>query len=201
VTPGPELARTARREVVAGVVLLAWTAAAAVIIRRSPGLNPLDRWGFDVVGPQLHSSLYLDVSRLGGAAVLVVGALAAGAIALRRDVVRAGACVVSPFLATALVEWVLKPGVGRRYGGALTFPSGSVVVIASVATALSLAVTGRLRWVVIATGAVLVTLMCAAVVGLQWHYPSDALAGATFATGIVLLVDGGAQALFRPHGS
>ena len=43
--------------------------------------------------------------------------------------------------------------------------------------------------------------MCAAVVALQWHYPSDALAGATFGIGIVLVVDGGTQEIFRPHGT
>ena len=29
-----------------------------------------------------------------------------------------------------------------------------------------------------------------AVIGLRWHYPSDALAGAAFGVGVVLLVDG-----------
>jgi membrane-associated phospholipid phosphatase len=39
-------------------------------------------------------------------------------------------------------------------------------------------------------GALAVALECRAVVALQWHYPSDALGGAAFGVGMVLLVDG-----------
>ena len=38
--------------------------------------------------------------------------------------------------------------------------------------------------------AFVVGLECMAVVALQWHYPADALAGAVFGAGFVLLADG-----------
>ena len=40
-------------------------------------------------------------------------------------------------------------------------------------------------------GAFLLGLECIAVVALQWHYPTDALAGVAFGAGVVLLLDGG----------
>ena len=59
-----------------------------------------------------------------------------------------------------------------------------------MATALAVAAPGWIRPVVIAAGAVVVGLMMVAVVGLRWHYPTDALAGAVLGVGVVLLVDG-----------
>ncbi len=38
-------------------------------------------------------------------------------------------------------------------------------------------------------GAAVVILMVLAVIALQWHFPSDALAGVTLGVGIVLLID------------
>jgi membrane-associated phospholipid phosphatase len=114
------------------------------------------------------------------AAVVVVG----------RDRRRAVACLVGPAMATVLVEWVVKPAVGRHYLGVLSFPSGSVTVVASLAAAWTLAVPGWTRWPVAAVGVVLTGSMTVAVIALRWHYPSDALAGAAFGVGMVLLLDG-----------
>jgi membrane-associated phospholipid phosphatase len=84
----------------------------------------------------------------------------------------------------------LKPLVGRHFEGVLTYPSGNVTNVAAVATALSLATVGRIRAVVVVLGTVAAGAMTVAVIGLRWHYPTDALAGAVFGTGVVLLVDG-----------
>ncbi len=50
--------------------------------------------------------------------------------------------------------------------------------MAAVATALSVAAPRWIRPVVIVAGSVAVGLMIVAVIGLRWHYPTDALAGA-----------------------
>ena len=115
-----------------------------------------------------------------------------------RDRWRALACLAAPALATLVVEWCLKPLVGRRYVGVLTFPSGSVTTVAALAAAWALAVPRWLRWVVIPAVTVVVGAEVWAVVGLRWHYPSDALGGAAFGVGVVLLVDGVLHLLSRP---
>ena len=43
---------------------------------------------------------------------------------------------------------------------------------------------------VVVLGALVVTVECRAVVARQWHFPSDAIAGAAFGVGVVLVVDG-----------
>ena len=65
--------------------------------------------------------------------------------------------------------------------------------LAAVVTAWAVAVPRRFRPVVVVVGAVLVGLMVVAVIGLRWHYPTDALAGAVLGVGTVLLVDGAAH--------
>jgi membrane-associated phospholipid phosphatase len=131
------------------------------------------------------------VSDLGDLPVLVVGSVLAALVVVRRDRLRALACLVAPPAAALIVEWFLKPGVGRTYEEVLTFPSGSVAVVASLATAWALAVPRAARWPVVALGAAVVALMMVAVVSLRWHYASDALGGAVFGVGTVLLIDGG----------
>ena len=76
------------------------------------------------------------------------------------------------------------------YLGVLSYPSGNVADVAAVVTALALAVPRPARPVVVVAGAVAVGMMTVAVVGLRWHYPTDALAGAVLGVGTVLTVDG-----------
>ena len=53
-----------------------------------------------------------------------------------------------------------------------------------------IAVPRRIRLPVAVVAVVAVVLECVAVVALQWHFPTDALGGAAFGAGTVLLVDG-----------
>jgi membrane-associated phospholipid phosphatase len=182
--------RPGRRQMVAGVILLGWTLLAGVAVHRYPGPNGLDRWGFSAMGPSPHSSVLIRITDLGGFPVLAAGSVLAALVVVGRDRWRAVACLCGPPLAAVLVEWVVKPVVGRRYLEVLTFPSGSVAVVAALATAWVLAVPGWLRVAVAAAGSVVVVAMTVAVVALRWHYPSDALAGAAFGVGVVLAVDG-----------
>jgi membrane-associated phospholipid phosphatase len=71
-----------------------------------------------------------------------------------------------------------------------SYPSGSTVGIAALATAAVLAASPKRRVLVGVVGAVLSLWMAIAVVALRWHYPSDALAGLAFGSGVVLLADG-----------
>jgi undecaprenyl-diphosphatase len=115
--------------------------------------------------------------------------LAAAAV-VRRDRARALACLVGPPLALLLCELVVKPLVGRTLGGALSFPSGSTVGAAALATAAVLVTPVRWRKVAVVMAAAYGLWMAVAVVSLGWHYPTDALVGLAFGGGVVLLADG-----------
>jgi len=178
-----------RHEMVAGLILLGLSLVAAAVIGLHPGPTVLDRWGFSVFSPSPHSTFFLRVLHLGGLPVLVGGSVLAGLVVVGEDRRTAIACVCGPLVAVVLVDWVIKPYVGRRYVGELSYPSGSVTVVAAVAASWVLAVPRRLRWPAIAVGVILVSLMSVAVVVVRWHYPSDALGGAIFAVGVVLEFD------------
>ncbi len=165
--------------------------AAAVILHRFPGANPVDRAGFALIPVNPYDAALRAVTKFGAASALVIGSVGAALVAWfsRRDGLRVVVCLLGPPVAVALNELVLKPVVGRRYLGEPSFTSGSVVVVAAVATAWGLASPARTRPITIVAGGALVVLMVLAVVALQWHYPSDALAGVTFGVGFVLVAD------------
>ena len=192
-------------ETLAGCILLTWSLVAAVIVRLVPSPNQLDLWGFTALPAEFHDRALLDVAELRALPVLLLGSVLAALCVVGRDRWRAAACLLGPALAVVLVEWLAKPLVGRRYGGVLDFPSGSVTVVASLATAWVIAVPRRLRWVMTAVGAVAVTVMSVAVIRLRWHYPTDALAAAVFGAGVVLALDGVLQVVrtgsWRPERS
>ncbi len=179
-----------RAELVAGGVLVGWTLLASLAVRADRAPNVLDRFGFAHLPDASHSIFWLRITDLGSFPALVAGSLLAALVVVGRDRRRALACLCAPSIAAALVNWVLKPEVGRYYLGVLSFPSGSLTVVAALATAWTLAVPGRLRWVVLLAAAAAIALTGIAVVAARWHYPSDALAGAVCGVGVVLLVDG-----------
>ncbi|MHB1517357.1 MAG: phosphatase PAP2 family protein [Acidimicrobiales bacterium] len=161
----------------------------AVLLRLHPAPNPLDRAGFHHIGAAPRSDLYDWVSRLGTPAVLIGGCLLAALLAVRSDRGRAMACLAGPFICVLLVEYAFKPLVGRRFEGVLSFPSGNVAAVGAMATALVLAVRRRARPLLCLLGAVAVGAMMVSVVGLRWHYPTDALGGSLLGVGTVLVVD------------
>lgn len=174
---------------VAGTVLVVWTLIAALVIRYHPGTNAFDRWGESLVPPARGNSFYIQVAGV-KSAVLVGGSILAAVVVVARDRWRALACLIGPLIAVLLVESVIKPYISRRLYSELTFPSGTVTAVAGVAAAWAIAVPRWLRWPVVVLGALVVTVECRAVVALQWHFPSDAIAGAAFGVGVVLVVDG-----------
>jgi membrane-associated phospholipid phosphatase len=163
---------------------------AAVVIAHHPEANRLDRLGFDLVHRSPRSEILDRISTLGTPVVLGLSSIAAALMVVGRDRRRALACLVGIGAVALLVEYTFKPLVGRRFEDVLSYPSGNVADLAAVATAWVIAVPARFRIVAIAIGAVLTGSMVVAVIGLRWHYPSDALAGAVLGVGTLLLIDG-----------
>jgi hypothetical protein len=194
-----------RDETIAGGTLVGLSMVAGLLFHLHPGANRLDGWGFTAIPRSVGSTFLLRITDLGSPAALVIGTVIAALIAVRNDRWRAAACVAGPLLTLALVELVFKPLVARRYLGVLSYPSGNVADIAAVATALVLAVPNLIRPYVLAAGVLAIGLMTTAVIGLRWHYPTDALAGVPLGVGVVLLLDGVLHLdpvlhLFRPEG-
>jgi len=179
-----------RRETMVGAVLVGITLAAALYFRWRPGPIFLDRWGFSLVHPALSNQLWKDISQLRSTSLLVGGSILSAVIVYRRDRWRALACLLAPSAAVVLTELVLKPEIARRYADVLTFPSGTTTIVSAVVMAFIIAVPRRFRPAVTLIGAFVVVLECMAVVALQWHFPTDALGGAIFGPGMVLIIDG-----------
>jgi len=179
-----------RRETIAGLVLVGITLAGALYFRWRPGPIFLDHWGFSLIHPDLSSTWWKHIIYLRAAPVLIGGSILAAVIVSGRDKWRSLACLVAPTAAVMLTELVLKPVIARRYIEVLTYPSGTTTIVSSVATAFIIAVPKRIRPAVVAVSAFVVALECMAVIAMQWHFPTDALAGAIFGAGVVLLVDG-----------
>jgi membrane-associated phospholipid phosphatase len=175
---------------VVGLALVGVAVLGGVLVGLHPAANPIDRWGFSTVGRDADRGALVRIVKLGDPLVLVLGTLLASVLAFRRDRVAALACLVGPPLAAILVELAFKPLVGRHFEGVLSYPSGNVTNVAAVAAALALASPGRWRPVAVVLGATATVAMAVAVTGLRWHYPTDALGGAVFGVGVVLLVDG-----------
>jgi undecaprenyl-diphosphatase len=173
-----------------GSLLVAVSVVAAVAVAYHPEATALDRLGFDLIPRTTRSSILIKITDLGAPLVLVLATVAAALLALGHDRRRALACVAGPVMVAFLVEYTLKPLVGRQFEGVLSYPSGNVADVAAVLTAWSLAVPSRYRGATVAIGVVLTGMMVVAVVGLRWHYPSDALAGLVLGVGVVLLIDG-----------
>jgi hypothetical protein len=179
-----------------GLTALAATVAIGIYLHIRPGPNPIDHLGVVVIPPEANSSLFHRVTWFGTLGPLLIGSIGAAIVAWftgSRDRWRTLACLVAPSLAAAVNEFIIKPTVGRSYFGEFSFASGSVVVVAGVGAAWVLAVPRPLRVIMATVGLLSVAMMVFAVVALQWHYPSDALAGALFGVGMVLFVDGSAH--------
>ena len=95
--------------------------------------------------------------------------------------------------AVGLDDGLLKPLVHRTYLGVLTYPSGhttAVFALAAVVTVLLLISpqrpkAGALRALIPAAACVLGVVVAIAVIGLQWHYFTDTVAGAAVGIGTV----------------
>lgn len=161
-------------------------------------------WLDAVVDPRLqasagrHQALLTPLVRLGDppAGIVLTLVLVAGCLAARRwrGALLAGIAVPA---ASALTELVLKPLVGRTLHGALSFPSGHATSMFALAAACAVLLANPPRArppaaarlaLALVLGAVLVAAMvAAAMVALDYHYVTDAIAGAATGTAVVLL--------------
>jgi len=115
-------------------------------------------------------------------ACLLAGRLNGAALALMAVPVSVG-----------LDEWLLKPVFDRTYLGNLVYPSGHATAVFAVAATVTVLLLippqpDRAKLLQVAIPAAMCLLGCvvaAAVIGLQWHYFTDTLAGAAVGIGTV----------------
>ena len=120
-------------------------------------------------------------------AAIVVGCLLTGRL---NGAVLAAVAVPA---AVGLDDGLLKPLVHRTCLGVLTYPSGhttAMFTLAAVVTVLLLVSpqrpgAGALRALIPAAACVLGVVVAIAVIGLQWHYFTDTVAGAAVGIGMV----------------
>jgi undecaprenyl-diphosphatase len=187
-------------ELALACVLLAGVGVASVIFMARPEPTVFDRWVFAVIPTRPRSEYVIAVTRLGSPLVVAGGSVAAFLATLRRNRARATALLVAPGATVAASDWILKPVVGRTFDGVLSFPSGSVAVVAALATVAVLATPDRLRWGAGVVGATMTVLMALAVIALGWHYPTDTVGGLGVGIGTVLLFDCVARRLATSFG-
>ena len=112
--------------------------------------------------------------------------------------------------ATGLTDGLLKHLFHRTYLGALSFPSGHTTTVTAMTATLALlllvppqqARTRVVRAAVVGSACLLTFMVVIGVMGLQWHYFTDTVAGAAVGVGTVLglafLLDLAAVAIHRP---
>jgi membrane-associated phospholipid phosphatase len=181
--------RSATVEIVVGAILILVTVAVGSHWADRSAPNRVDRWVFDRIGDS-HSRLLTWVTYLRYPAVIIAGAFIVAALTVRRDRIRAAACLIGPVLALATSELLVKPAVGRTFDGLFSYPSGSTVGAAALAAAVVIATPARWRPVAVVVASAYALWMTVAVIALRWHYPTDALAGLAYGVGTVLVVDG-----------
>jgi membrane-associated phospholipid phosphatase len=180
-----------RLELFSGGSLLGVAALLGFVVSIRTGPNWMDAVGFRLFPADVASKWAPDVTNLGSVPVLVIGVTVLGVVALvRRDWVRALSCVIGPVGAVLTVQLVAKPLVARHFEGSLTYPSGTVAAVAALAMGGFLLAPGRAKPVVAVVAGGAVAAICAAVITLRWHYPTDVLGGICVGMGIVLLLDG-----------
>lgn len=152
----------------------------------------VDSW---VIGLGIPQHLLSLVSRLGGVtAVTVLTAAVAVACLAARRVSGAVLAVVGVALASALTESVLKPLVHRTITGFLSYPSGHTTGMFALATAIAVVLLAprgvrpgqALRIAAVAVAALVASAVGLAMVGQQFHYFTDTIAGAAVGIGAVI---------------
>jgi membrane-associated phospholipid phosphatase len=178
-------------ELAFGAFMLGTAALGGLIFVHRPWPNRLDAWGYRALPAASHSEWARDFAKLGSLRVLVIGVIVVFVIGLFRDWIRAVACAVAPVIAVLIVQDLAKPLVDRHIGlsGVSSYPSGTVAAVAALSTAVTLVMPTLLRPLIALLGAVATVGVCAAVIVLRWHYPTDTLGGIGVGVGAVLVVD------------
>jgi membrane-associated phospholipid phosphatase len=174
-----------------GVALLGLAAIAGYALIRRPWTNRLDAAGFAALPANPNDLLYHRIADIGSLPVLIGGIALAIVLSIWRDWPRAVACVLGPLAAVVTTEHIAKPLVGRHlvaFGGD-SYPSGTVTAAAALVTVITLAAPVLLRPLVGLAGLAIIGAVSVAVIGMRWHFPSDAIGGACVGVGAVLTLD------------
>jgi membrane-associated phospholipid phosphatase len=178
-------------ELLVGCFLLGVATLAGFLFVRRPWPNRLDAIGFRILPGDPTARWAVDVAHIGSLTVLVAGVLVLCAVAaISRNWMRALSCLIGPMVAVLIVETVAKPFVGRQLEGSLSYPSGTVTAVTALAAAGFLVAPRFAKLAAAVAGGVVVAVVCAAVVELRWHFPTDALGGVCVGAGAVFAVDG-----------
>jgi membrane-associated phospholipid phosphatase len=183
------------------LAVLAWIVTALMGLHYSDDSRPgrVDRAvdGRIVAELAKNERLVQHLVSVGNPAVITLISLVLVAVlALLRRPRAALLAALSPPLAGALTEWVIKPLVGRTFAGGLAFPSGHTTGIFTVAFVIVVVVSERkppklprALGVVLAVGALgLAVSVAAALVAARYHYATDTVGGAGVALAVVLSV-------------
>jgi len=178
-------------QLVLGLTLLGGAAIAGYALIRRPWANRIDAAGFSAFPAKPNDFLYHRIADVGSLPFLLLGIALAIVLSIWRDWPRAVACVVGPIAAVITTEQVAKPLVGRHLSafGGDSYPSGTVTAAAALVTVITLAVPALLRPVAGLGGLCVIGAVGIAVVGMRWHYPTDAIGGACVGVGSVLTLD------------
>jgi membrane-associated phospholipid phosphatase len=156
--------------------------------------DAVDSW---VMGLHIRSSTLESISQLGDlpAMTVMTGVLALACLAVCR-LTGALLAVVGVLIALGLTEDVLKPLVHRTITvhHYVTYPSGHTTALFALSTALAVVLlsprSGRphpaVRIGAVAVAVVVSCLVGMAMIGLDFHYFTDAIAGAAVGIGVVL---------------
>ena len=178
-----------RLSVIAVGSLLATALLSLAVSRGSSGFQ-LDRNAIHLLGRPPDVDLWKHVAGLLAAPVIAVVVLASLVFgALRRILLRVGVFAGIAAAAFLISEHLIKPVVGERFFGQLSFPSGNVTAVCATALAMWIAlypVLGKwARSITFALGAAWTFLMAAAVVGAIWHTPLDCIGSVLLSLGVV----------------
>jgi membrane-associated phospholipid phosphatase len=169
---------------------------AAVAAHRSQGNavdRPVDSWIRQRLGSHLH--VLSDISYVGGGQVVaVLTVLLVLACLAARRVNAAALTLVSVIVAVGLTEFVLKPLVHETIRGSLTYPSGhttSLFTLIAVAGVLMLNPPRQrprpgVRLLLMLGLVIVGCVVAVALIGLQYHYFTDTVAGAAWGTCVAL---------------
>jgi membrane-associated phospholipid phosphatase len=181
-------------EVSIGIACLAAAVVLGAFLAHHRGQNPVDAWAYAHIPYQKRGQLPDIVVQLGSVPALLIGVVVFSVVSINRDDLRWISSVVGPVVAVVLADEILKPLVGRYIAlDELTYPSGTVTVAASLATALVLLAGSRWRTMIIVGAAIAVVAVALSVLAMRWHFLTDVLGGLAVGVGTVLLIDGMAR--------
>jgi membrane-associated phospholipid phosphatase len=177
-------------ELVLGTALLAVAGLAGLFFVRRPWPNRVDALGYRLLPANYGSGWAHALTQIGSVSGVLIGVVVLMVVGLTQDWVRAMVCAVAPIGAVLVVDQVAKPLIGRHIGGAVgSYPSGTVTAVAALATGAVLVAPRVCKAATTVLSVLVVVGICAAVVVLRWHYPTDALGGACVGIGAVLFLD------------